>query len=273
MKAAGVEYEQRIAELEELEWPKPNRDFIYETFNAFADRAPLGRPGEHPAQVGRARDVRRASPASTTTCASYGLRTQRGRAAALPVAGLQDAWPRRCRWPARSEEVMDILAHFRTLLRDVDTSLIEEWESLTRPGRPRAGKAAARPAPSIRWPSAARCTPPSAPSCTSWCARSRAATTRRRCARSRPARWRTVDGRTADGGDGAVLGRARRAADHAGRAPARSHAHRRAGRRAACAFSRRWSMRRATRTGRSTASSTRQSAGGPPAIQLQRIGI
>ena len=47
---------------------------------------------------------------------------------------------------ARSEEVMDILAHFRTLLRDVDTSLIEEWESLTRPGQPRAGKAPSRPA-------------------------------------------------------------------------------------------------------------------------------
>jgi hypothetical protein len=46
--------------------------------------------------------------------------------------------------PARSEEVMDILAHFRALLRDVDTSLIEEWESLALPGQPRARKAAAR---------------------------------------------------------------------------------------------------------------------------------
>ena len=42
---------------------------------------------------------------------------------------------------ARTEEVMDILAHFRALLRDVDTSLIQEWESLTQPGRPRPGRA------------------------------------------------------------------------------------------------------------------------------------
>src|SRR5215510_252858 len=35
MKAAGVEYDQRIAELDAMEWPKPNRDFIYETFNEF----------------------------------------------------------------------------------------------------------------------------------------------------------------------------------------------------------------------------------------------
>jgi hypothetical protein len=47
--------------------------------------------------------------------------------------------------PARSEEVMDILAHFRALLRDVDTSLIEEWESLTETGRvARPGRAPAR---------------------------------------------------------------------------------------------------------------------------------
>src|SRR5262249_34901246 len=32
MKADGVEYEQRMEELEKLEYPKPRRDFIYETF-------------------------------------------------------------------------------------------------------------------------------------------------------------------------------------------------------------------------------------------------
>jgi uncharacterized membrane-anchored protein YjiN (DUF445 family) len=36
LKAAGMEYEERIEELEKVEHPKPNRDFIYNTFNAFA---------------------------------------------------------------------------------------------------------------------------------------------------------------------------------------------------------------------------------------------
>src|ERR1700690_4010133 len=40
LKAQGVEYEARMEELEKLEWPKPNRDFTYETFNAFADKHP-----------------------------------------------------------------------------------------------------------------------------------------------------------------------------------------------------------------------------------------
>jgi uncharacterized protein DUF3516 len=43
--------------------------------------------------------------------------------------------------------VMDILAHFRALVREVDSSLIEEWEALSRPdgGRPRAQVARREP--------------------------------------------------------------------------------------------------------------------------------
>ncbi len=40
LKAAGVEYEQRIEELEKLEYPRPLREFVYETFNVFARAHP-----------------------------------------------------------------------------------------------------------------------------------------------------------------------------------------------------------------------------------------
>ncbi|MEZ4314100.1 MAG: DUF3516 domain-containing protein [Polyangiaceae bacterium] len=40
LKAAGVEYEERMAELEKLEYPKPLRDFIYGTFNQFSAPRP-----------------------------------------------------------------------------------------------------------------------------------------------------------------------------------------------------------------------------------------
>ena len=40
MKADGIEYDQRMEELEKLEHPKPNREFIYSTFNEFAARHP-----------------------------------------------------------------------------------------------------------------------------------------------------------------------------------------------------------------------------------------
>src|SRR5881409_772853 len=38
MKAEGLDYSQRMEQLEKLEYPKPLRDFVYSTFNAFADR-------------------------------------------------------------------------------------------------------------------------------------------------------------------------------------------------------------------------------------------
>lgn len=52
MKNDGVPFEERIAKLEELEYPKPCREFIYRTFNAFSDAHPwVGqeniRPKEH----------------------------------------------------------------------------------------------------------------------------------------------------------------------------------------------------------------------------------
>ena len=50
--------------------------------------------------------------------------------------------------PARTDEVMDILAHFRALLREVDSSLLDEWESLTQPGAAR-GRGRARGAPPV----------------------------------------------------------------------------------------------------------------------------
>src|ERR1019366_2531974 len=38
LKQAGVEYDQRMEELEKIEYPKPQKDFVYDTFNAFAKK-------------------------------------------------------------------------------------------------------------------------------------------------------------------------------------------------------------------------------------------
>ena len=50
MKAEGIEYEQRMEELEKLEYPKPLREFIYATFNDFAANHPwIGQENIRPA--------------------------------------------------------------------------------------------------------------------------------------------------------------------------------------------------------------------------------
>src|SRR5262249_37245549 len=54
MRADGLDYDQRMAELEKLEYPKPQRDFIYGTFNAFAARHPwVGEEDIHPKSIAR----------------------------------------------------------------------------------------------------------------------------------------------------------------------------------------------------------------------------
>jgi superfamily II RNA helicase len=40
MKAEGIEYEERMERLDEMEHPKPERDFIYQTYNEFAHSHP-----------------------------------------------------------------------------------------------------------------------------------------------------------------------------------------------------------------------------------------
>ena len=77
MKAAGVEYEERIAQLDELEWPKPNRDFIYDTFNAFADRHPwVGQENVRPKSI--AREMYEGFASFDDYVRSYGLERSEG---------------------------------------------------------------------------------------------------------------------------------------------------------------------------------------------------
>ena len=53
LKAAGVEYEERIEALDKLEYPKPLRDWTYDLFDDLPARPSLGRRLQHPAEVGR----------------------------------------------------------------------------------------------------------------------------------------------------------------------------------------------------------------------------
>jgi superfamily II RNA helicase len=128
MKADGVEYEQRIAELEAMEWPKPMRDFIYETFNAFADRHPwVGAANIQPKSI--AREMAETNASFDDYVRDYGLQRSEGvllRYLSQAYKALEQTVPA----TARTEGVLDLLADFRVKLREVDSSLIDEWEGL-----------------------------------------------------------------------------------------------------------------------------------------------
>ncbi|HVU52852.1 MAG TPA: DUF3516 domain-containing protein [Polyangia bacterium] len=137
MKADGVEYEQRIAELEAMEWPKPNRDFIYATFNAFAERHPwVGETNIRPKSI--AREICESGSSFDDYVREYGLQRSEGvllRYLSQAYKTLEQSVP----VAARTDEVLDILVGLRVLLREVDSSLLDEWESLKDP-RARGGR-------------------------------------------------------------------------------------------------------------------------------------
>ena len=73
-----------MAELEKLEYPKPHRDFIYDTFNAFAAKHPwVGQENIRPKSIAREMFERFAT--FNDYVREYELQRERGGAAALPV--------------------------------------------------------------------------------------------------------------------------------------------------------------------------------------------
>jgi superfamily II RNA helicase len=135
MKARGMDYADRMAELEKVEHPKPLREFVYDTFNAFADAHPwVGAENIRPKSVARE---------MFETFASFNeyvrdLSLQRSEGQLLRY--LTDAYKTLVQSvpeEARDEELEEIIAHLRLIVRGVDSSLLDEWESMMDPASPR----------------------------------------------------------------------------------------------------------------------------------------
>jgi superfamily II RNA helicase len=128
LKAEGVEYAQRIEELDKLEYEKPLADLIYQTFNQFAERHPwVGQENIRPKSV--ARDMVERFCSFDDYIREYGLQRSEGvllRYVAQAYKVLVQTVPE----PARTDELEDIIDHLKALLRAVDSSLLDEWQSL-----------------------------------------------------------------------------------------------------------------------------------------------
>jgi hypothetical protein len=131
MKAAGVEYEERLAKLEEVEHPKPLREFLYETFNAFAAAHPwVEAENVRPKSIAREMFERYLS--FSDYIKDYGLERVEG----LLLRHLSQVWKVLAQTvpdSAKTDEVAEMEAYFRELIRGVDASLIEEWEKMKDP--------------------------------------------------------------------------------------------------------------------------------------------
>jgi Domain of unknown function (DUF3516)/DEAD/DEAH box helicase/Helicase conserved C-terminal domain len=131
MKADGVEYEQRMEELEKLEYPKPLRDFVYETFNAFADRHPwVGEENIRPKSIAREMFE------NFRSFAEYVLDYELQRSEGLLLRHLNSVYKVLSQTVpdgVKTDEVRELELYLRTLLRQVDSSLEDEWERMRDP--------------------------------------------------------------------------------------------------------------------------------------------
>jgi hypothetical protein len=131
MKAEGIEYDERMERLAELDYPKPNADFIYDSFNAFAARHPwVGQENIRP--KGAARELYEQCHDFRTFVVGYKLE----RAEGMVLRYLTDVYKALTQtvpeW-ARTPEVEDLIDYFGGVICGVDASLLEEWERLRDP--------------------------------------------------------------------------------------------------------------------------------------------
>ena len=134
MKAQGMEYQERLEELEKLEHPKPKRDFIYSTFNAFADKHPwVGQENIRPKSI--AREMFENFRSFADYIRDYELQ----RAEGLLLRHLNSVYKVLAQTVpdgVKTDTVQEMELYFRTMIRAVDSSLLDEWEKMRGPVRP-----------------------------------------------------------------------------------------------------------------------------------------
>ena len=134
MKAAGVEYEERIERLSQVEAPAPMKEWIYSSFNRFRAHHPwVGGDTVRPKSV--VRDLHERSMTFGEYVSHYKLKRSEG----VVLRYLSDVYKglrQNIAVEFRTDEIDDLTAWLGALVRQVDSSLIDEWERLVAPGDP-----------------------------------------------------------------------------------------------------------------------------------------
>ena len=146
-KQQGIEYDERMARLDEVEYPKPKRDFIYDTFNAFADRHPwVGQENIRPKSI--AREMFETFRSFSDIVRDYELQRSEG-LLLRHLSAVHKVIAQTVPDTAKTEPVRDLELYLHTMIRQVDSSLLEAWEKLQDPAA-----IVPEPSPEVRPPGA-----------------------------------------------------------------------------------------------------------------------
>jgi superfamily II RNA helicase len=144
MKADGLEYEERMALLEDITYPMPLTDLLESAYDMYR----RGHPWVADYELAP-KSVAREMYEQAMTFGEYIAHYQLARSEGVTLRYLADAYKAlRQTVPeeARTEDLTDLIEWLGELVRQVDSSLIDEWEKL-RDGSVEAAVAAASEAP------------------------------------------------------------------------------------------------------------------------------
>jgi superfamily II RNA helicase len=131
MKADGIEYDERMALLEEVTYPKPLAELLDDAYAMYRKGHPwVGDHAVAPKSV--VRDMYERAMTFTEYVSFYALTRSEG----LVLRYLADAYKAvRQTVPeeSKTEELVDLIEWLGELVRQVDSSLIDEWEQLRNP--------------------------------------------------------------------------------------------------------------------------------------------
>jgi hypothetical protein len=131
MKADGLEYEERMAELDLVTHPQPLAELLEPMFEVYRQSHPW--VADHPLRPKSiARDLYERAMDFTDYVRFYELARSEG----IVLRYLSDAYKTLVRTvpeQAKTEELIDITEWLGELVRQVDSSLLDEWEALTHP--------------------------------------------------------------------------------------------------------------------------------------------
>ena len=130
LKAQGMEFNQRMEEIEKVEYPKPLRDFIYDTYNAFAEVHPWVDVNVEPKSI--VREMFESFSTFSGYVKQYGLQ----RMEAILLRHLNYVYKVLSQTVPdgyKNDELREMEDYLGDMIRRTDSSLLEEWEKMAHP--------------------------------------------------------------------------------------------------------------------------------------------
>ncbi len=142
MKAEGVEYEERMERLQEVSHPKPLEELLLHAYGVYRKSHPW--VGDHPlSPKSVVRDMYERAMTFSEFVSFYELARTEGIVLRY-LAGAYKALEHTVPDDLKSEDFQDLTAWLGELVRQVDSSLLDEWEQLANPEDESAEQAAER---------------------------------------------------------------------------------------------------------------------------------